>query len=95
MRFDRLRAMASLGAGELRGAYLDYKQQIVRKAELKRQKAKNDITRARIKAEAAKEMADLETAMWGQDVVKIGGAFIRGLTTPDGSTRKRSTRKRR
>ena len=65
---ERLKAMAELGAGELRGAYLDRKQEIRDKAESKRQQAKSRIELARIKAVEAKEMADLESAMYGAQI---------------------------
>ena len=61
---DRLQAAAALGLGELRGAYNDRKRRIELEAENKRQKAKTAIERARIKAVKAKELADLETAMY-------------------------------
>jgi len=60
--------MAELGAGELRGAYLDRKQAIRDKAESKRQQAKGKIELARIKAVEAKEVADLESAMYGAQI---------------------------
>lgn len=61
---DRLKAMAELGSGELRGAYQEKKQEIKAKADAKRQLAKTKIGLARIKADEAKEMADLEAAMY-------------------------------
>lgn len=62
--FDRLRAMAALGAGELRGAYLERKQEIGARARVKRQQAKGRIARVKVKADEAKEMAELEAAMY-------------------------------
>lgn len=62
--FDRLNAMARLGAGELRGAYLDRKQEIRDKAAARRMQTKSRIELARIKANEAKEVADLESAMY-------------------------------
>ncbi len=61
MSFDQLDAMARLGAGELRGAYLGRKQRIELRARAKRLRAKNSLEKARIRADAAKEMANLET----------------------------------
>lgn len=123
---DRLRAMAALGSGELRGAYRERKRTIRLEADHKRLKAKTRIEVARIKAMEAKEMADLETAMYNAQIAAmrakeqakrvrhtagvytprerigklargaahIGGAFYRGLTAPNGSTRRRSTKRR-
>jgi len=65
---DRLKAMAELGAGELRGAYLEKKQEIKAKADVKRQMAKTRIGLARVKAVEAKEMADLEAAMYEAEI---------------------------
>ena len=62
--FSRLNAVARLGAGELRSAYQEHKRQIEFKAKQKRARAKTAIERARIRAEEAKEMADLKSAMY-------------------------------
>jgi len=120
---DQLQAYAALGKGELRGAYLDHKRQIKLKADHKRAQAKTRIATAKIKADEAKEMADLEAAMYQAQIAaqnarklakalrhqaghytvgerfgqfaggayKVGGAFVKGLTTPE----RKSTRRRR
>lgn len=61
---DQLTATAMLGRGELRRVYQDRKRKIEAKAKAKRAQAKGRIAAAKIKAEEAKELADLEAAMY-------------------------------
>ena len=61
---DRLQAAAELGMGELRGAYNDRKRRIELRAATQREEAKTAIEKARVKAVKAREMADLECAMY-------------------------------
>jgi uncharacterized protein YlxW (UPF0749 family) len=61
---SRLNAMAQLGKGELRGAYLERKKEIKARADFRRQQTKSRILASKIKADEAKEMAELESAMY-------------------------------
>lgn len=65
---DQLSAAAELGKGELRGVYQDLKRGIKTKAQYKRQQAKSRIQAAKVKAEEALEMADLEAAMYQAEI---------------------------
>ena len=65
---DQLKAYATLGKGELRGIYRERKKEIEAKAELKRRQAKTRIEAAKAKADKAKEMADLEAAMYQAEI---------------------------
>ena len=65
---DQLKAYAALGRGELRGIYQERKKEIEAKAELKRRQAKTRIEAAKVKADKAKEMADLEAAMYQAEI---------------------------
>ena len=65
---DQLKATAMLGRGELRGIYRERKKEIEAKAELKRRQAKTRIEVAKAKADKAKEMADLEAAMYRAEI---------------------------
>jgi len=65
---DQLKAAAMLGKSELRGIYRERKKEIEAKAELKRRQAKTRIEAAKVKADKAKEMADLEAAMYQAEI---------------------------
>lgn len=65
---DQLKAYAALGRGELRGIYQERKKEIEAKAELKRRQAKTRIEVAKAKADKAKEMAELEAAMYQAEI---------------------------
>ena len=65
---DQLKAYAALGRGELRGIYRERKKEIEAKAELKRHQAKTRIGAAKAKADKAREMADLEAAMYQAEI---------------------------
>lgn len=68
---DQLRAKAALSRGELRGAYNERKKRIELEAKHRRRDAKTVIARQRIKAEEAKEMADLEREMYEAKLAAI------------------------
>jgi hypothetical protein len=61
---DRLRAYAELGSAELRAAHADRKRRIELRADQRRQEAKTRIEKERVKAQKAKELADLEREMY-------------------------------
>ena len=65
---DQLKAAAMLGKGELRGIYQERKKEIEANAELKRHQAKTRIEAAKAKADKAREMADLEAAMYQAEI---------------------------
>lgn len=65
---DQLKAYTALGRGELRGIYQERKKEIEAEAELKRRQAKTRIEVAKAKADKAKEMADLEAAMYQAEI---------------------------
>ena len=65
---DQLKAAAMLGKGELRGIYRERKEEIEAEAEFKRRQAKTRIEVAKAKADKAKEMADLEAAMYQAEI---------------------------
>ena len=74
MSFDQLRAAAQLGRGQLRGVYLDRKQRIRLKAATKRQNAKTRLELARIRAQEAKELADLEASVYQAEIAAQNAA---------------------
>jgi len=66
--FTRLAAKAALGRGELRIAYQERKREIEARAEYQRSQAKTKLEERKVKSEKAKEMADLESAMYQAEI---------------------------
>ena len=60
--------MAQLGRGELLTAYQERKREIEAKAEYKRSQARTRLQTAKVKAEKAREMAELEAARYQAEI---------------------------
>lgn len=64
MSLDQLKAYAALGKGEIRGYYIDRKRKINLKAQRRRANTKSRLVIMKIKADKAKEMAELEESTY-------------------------------